>query len=312
MIAWKKVKTVKRYNQNPALPYGRLIDEVTTETQRRFTFTTKVQPGLTFALVRRTTNTPTYGEDKESIAKIVAVEEQARAILDKNAEDNLLNMIEVRTDETRWTQRGNNTWSKTEVTKYPKALKNANPESSPYSVATSANTSTTSTGQNQPPKAEIWDQGQITEDKEFSGEAPYTLPGGESDRSRKRLYQVPYAFSDEQCEGLALTHVKLISGQHRACVVEFPITTALLSAPPLFPFDVVFPDGSKRHYRADGLTFEHTVDSSKAMASGIFVGTTAAPTEEDPTPSPVPLTALPVVDEDVPVVDDDVFVMAVV
>jgi hypothetical protein len=311
LLTWKTEETVTRYNQDPLLPYGRLINKITTTRQRRFTFTTNVQPGLDFATVKIVTETPTYAADGETIAEIKVEEEQAKGILDKTSEDPLT-VLDVRTDFTRWRQVGNNRWQKTEFTKYPKALRNSSPESSSFAVATSANTSTTSTGANQPPKAEFWDAGAITNDQEFSGEAPYTLPGGNNGRTRKKLETLEFAFSDEQCQRVALKHIGLIAGRHRGALVEFPLSTALLTAPPLFPFDVVMPDGEIRHYLCDGLAFEHEAEGAKVLGVGVLVGTTAAPTEEVPTPAPVPLTAVPVVDDEDFVVDDSNQIYAVV
>jgi hypothetical protein len=111
---------------------------------------------------------------------------------------------------------------------------------------------------------------------------------------------------------MALKHIALIAGRHRGALVEFPLSTALLTAPPLFPFNVVMPDGEVRHYRCDGLAFEHTEEGAKVLGVGILVGTTAAPTEAVPTPAPVPLTAVAVVDDEDFVVDDSDQIYAVV
>jgi hypothetical protein len=171
---------------------------------------------------------------------------------------------------------------------------------------TNSSTSTSSAGDNQPPRPEIWEDGVTNEDVEFQGTATYVLPGGGSGRTRKRLEAVPYGFSQSQMEYLALTHVALIAGRHRAALVELPITTALLTAPPLFPFSVILADGSACHYRADAMSWGHSESEGRVAVTGILVGITAAPTQAAPSPSPVPLTSVAVVDSAVPVVDSSI------
>jgi len=285
MIDWKETTVDKRFDLTAG---GRLIEITTTEQQRRFTFTTAVLPRLNFATTRVSTETPSYGPD-EAITQIVLDERQALGILDPNSADPLA-LIDTRRVTTRWTQQGNETWTKSVSERIPRALTNSSPESDPTAAVGKATTSTSGTGQNQPPRAEIWDGGVITNDQEFQATATYTLPGGGSDRTRKRLYEVPWGFSETQCSAIAAAHIGLIAGRHRAALIEFPINDALLGAGPLFPCDVIFPDGSKRHYRIDSLSWEHSQTVAKAVGVGILVGTTAAPTQAVPSPLPVPLT----------------------
>lgn len=100
---------------------------------------------------------------------------------------------------------------------------------------------------------------------------------------------------------MAYLHLKLVAGQHRAVAVEMPVTDALLTAPPLFAFDVVEPSGRRSHYRADSLAWEHSVDTCKAAATGILVGVTPAPTEGNPNPDPDPVTGTGVMAGGIPV-----------
>jgi hypothetical protein len=150
------------------------------------------------------------------------------------------------------------------------------------------------------------------EDVEYQATINYTQPGGGSGRTRKRLYTLPYGFSQAQCETMAQLHLKLIAGRHRAAIVELPVTDALLTAPPLFPFNVVEPSGRVLHYRADSVTWEHTVDTCKVAVSGILVGTTPAPTVGNPTPDPEPITGTIVVASGVPVEASGIQVFATV
>jgi hypothetical protein len=307
LIDWRKGVEVKRYDMAVG---GRLIDTVTTESQRRFTFTAKVEPRLSFAVIRETTITPYYS-DSEVISKIVTEESQARGIIDPNTDDPLA-MVDARYSEVRWEQLGTQNWRKIESDRIPRALTRSSPDSDPAAIVGTATVSTSNTGANQPPRAEIWDGGVIAEDIEFQGEAFYTPPGGLFGRIEKALYQVPYGFSQEQCEGLALKWVQVIAGRHRAALIEFPVSDALLAAPPLFPCDVVMPSGEIRHYRVDGLSWEHSETICKAVGTGILVATTAAPSVEVPSPTPLPVTSVEVVASTVPVVSSSIPVVAMV
>jgi hypothetical protein len=111
---------------------------------------------------------------------------------------------------------------------------------------------------------------------------------------------------------MAQLHLKLIAGRHRAAIVELPVTDALLTAPPLFPFNVVEPSGRILHYRADSVTWEHTVDTCKVAVSGILVGTTPAPTVGNPNPDAEPITGTIVVANAVPVEASGIQVFATV
>lgn len=307
LIAWKEITEEKRFDLTNN---GRLIRKNTLERQRRFTFTTKVEPILSYATTRDIEETPTYASD-EVISSILVVERQARGIIDPESSDPTA-QVETRRITTTWRQRGNQTWTKAISERLPKALSNSSPGSDPAAAVGRASTSTSNTGENQPPRAEFWDGAVIDDDTEFQGEAFYTPPGGLLGRTEKALYQVPYGFSDTQCEAIALKHVALIAGRHRAALIEFPVSDALLAAPPLFPCDVVFPDGEIRHYRIDGLSWSLGPTQASAVGTGILVATTPAPTVEVPAPVPAPLTAVAVVDSAVPVVDDDVPIFAVV
>ena len=270
LINWKTIDVVKRFDLSQG---GRLIDTVTTERQRRFTFTARVTPRLTFATTKVTTETPTYSDDL--ITRLRVEEQQALGILDSQSADPL-DLIDTRETDTRWVQKGNATWQKVESAKIPRALTNSSPQASPTAAIGNTTTSTSGTGSNQPPRAEFWDRGIITQDVEYQGIATYTLPGGATGRTRKALRAVPFAFSDAQCQALAVAHVGLMAGRHRAALIEFEISDTLLSAPPLFRCDVVMPSGERRQYRIDGLAWEHTATESKAVGTGILVGTIPA------------------------------------
>jgi hypothetical protein len=307
LIDWQETIEEERYDLTKD---GRLIRKNTTERQRRFTFTINVEPRLSFSTVREIEEIPVYA-DSEVISEIRVVEQQARAMIDPNTDDPLA-MVETRNLTTKWRQRGTQTWTKIEEERLPKALSDSSPETDPTAIVGRATTTTSNTGQTQPPRAEFWDGAVIDNDTEFQGEAFYTPPGGLFGRVEKALYQVPYGFSQAQCEGLAQRWVQLIAGKHRAALLEFPVSDALLAAPPLFPCDVVMPDGEVRHYRVDGLSWSHSQTQASAAGTGILVAVTPAPTLEVPEPTPIPFTAVFVVDDDVPVVDDEIPVVAMV
>ena len=305
--AVRQWKTTTLERQFDLTKQGRLVQEVEEIRQDRYTYYAGSYNNTAEDIVQRSTTAYTYTGD-EVVTRIERVEQQAQYLIDESEESRLsgitepdTSLREVKREIETWTKVGDNTWKKSHVEKYPKKFKDSSPEVSAGASVTSANTSTSSTGENQPPRAELWDGGNSTEDVEYQATINYTQPGGGSGRTRKRLYTLPYGFSQAQCEAMANLHLKLIAGRHRAAVVELPVTDALLTAPPLFPFDVVEPSGRILHYRADSLTWEHTADTCKAAVSGILVGTTPAPTIGNPTPDPEPVTGTIVVANSVPV-----------
>lgn len=314
LTAWKETLVERRYG-----PDKRLLDVTTTEQQRAFTLCqTLADRGLlVWYTTRETVETP-YTNDRETIERIVVTERVALVTLDPNASGRRntatdpARLVDAKQTTTQWTQLSATTWRKSESALIPKALTNSSPDSSPTAFIGTTSSSTSSNGQNQPPACEFWDGGFIEQETEHQATATYTLPGGGTGRTRKALYTVPYGFSQSQCEAIALKHIGLMAGRHRAALIELPITDALLSAPPLFPCDVVMPSGEIRHYRIDGLAWEHTADQSKAIGTGILVGTTPAPSEDDPNPTPQPLTGTPVVSSTVPVTNDSAQIFATV
>jgi len=243
MINWKQIITTRLYD----LPAdgGKLKSITETTNQRRFTLTgDDVEPILSFQTVKLITTTPTYSD--ESVTRLTEA----------------------------WRQVGSNTWRKTSTTKLPKALENAAPGVSPFSLTLQSGTTTTSTGANQPPRAEVWDGGLIDKDLEFTGTATYTPPGGASGYTKKEQKDLRYGFSDTQCEIIARKHVALNAGRHRAALLQLPITDALLSAPPLFQVDYVDSAGDTYHYLADGVVWEHGEDRIEVFCTGIQLGVT--------------------------------------
>lgn len=304
---WKTTKIERRYDLSQK---GRLAEEVQEVKQDRYTYFAGDKANSTVhELVSRITTS--YGYiDGEIINRTERVEEQIQYLIDESTVEASgifggarpdTSMIEVKREIETWTKVGDNTWKKSKVEKYPRKFKDNNPDTGAGAAITASSSTTTSTGENQPPRAELWDGGIITEDVEYQATANYTQPGGSTGRTRKRLFTVPYGFSQLQCETMALLQIKLIAGRHRAVAVEIPVTDALLSAPPLFAFNIVHPDGVIYHYRADGIAWEHTADSCKVACSGILVGSTPAPTQQNPTPEPEPVTGTGVVANSIPV-----------
>jgi hypothetical protein len=255
-------------------------------------------------LTEQNVTTYTYASDTDdTITQIVEQGHRMQYLIDESLRNGyvwnapVLTMKLFREKKTTWENKGGDRWRRTETVRYPKTTKNSSPEASPKGSLTSGSSSTSSTGNEQPPKAEIWDGGSAIKDIEFTGEAAYTLPGGGSGRTRKRLYPIEYGFSDSQCELIAQKHIELIAGRHRAALIEFPVNETLLSQPPLFPVDVVMIDGSIRHYRIDG----HRADRATAIGTGILVGTTAAPTLLEPNPPSIPITSVAILDGATPV-----------
>lgn len=304
---WKTTKVERRYDLTRE---GRLTEEVQEIRQDRYTYFAGDKSNSTVhELVSRATTTYSYA-DGEVINRIERVEEQIQYLIDESTVEASgifggarpdTSMTEVKREIETWTKVGDNTWKKSKVEKYPRKFKDNNPDTGAGASITAGSSTTTSTGENQPPRAELWDGGIITEDVEYQATANYTQPGGSTGRTRKRLFTLPYGFSQSQCQAMALLQIKLIAGRHRAVAVEMPVTDALLSAPPLFAFNIVHPDGAIYHYRADGVTWEHTADTCKVACSGILVGSTPAPTQQNPTPDPEPVTGTGVVANSIPV-----------
>jgi hypothetical protein len=283
LTAWKETLVDRRYATDK-----RLLDVTTTEKQRGFTLckTLADRGNLNWYTTRETIETP-IPDNREVLERLVVTERVALVTLDPDASGgpntatDPAKLIDASRKTTKWTQLGVTTWRKSETALIPKALTNSTPDTSPTATIGSTSSSTSSSGQNQPPKVEFWDSGQTEEEVEYQFTATYTPPGGPSGRTRKDLKTLPHGFSEAQCETLATLHLGLIAGRHRAALIEFPITDALLTAPPLFPCDVVLPSGEIRHYRIDGLAWEHTQEQAKVVGTGILVGTTPAPTEEE-------------------------------
>lgn len=304
---WKTTKVERRYDLTRE---GRLTEEVQEIRQDRYTYFAGDKSNSTVhELVSRATTTYSYA-DGEVINRIERVEEQIQYLIDESTVEASgifggarpdTSMTEVKREIETWTKVGDNTWKKSKVEKYPRKFKDNNPDTGAGAAITAGSSTTSSTGENQPPRAELWDGGIITEDVEYQATANYTQPGGSTGRTRKRLFTLPYGFSQSQCQAMALLQIKLIAGRHRAVAVEMPVTDALLSAPPLFAFNIVHPDGAIYHYRADGVTWEHTADTCKVACSGILVGSTPAPTQQNPTPDPEPVTGTGVVANSIPV-----------
>jgi hypothetical protein len=312
---WKVTTLERRFDLTKQ---GRLTEEIEEIRQDRYTYFAGSSNKTVADLVQRTTTTYSYTDD-EIVTRVERVEQQAQYWVDQSEENRLSGIVEPDTSLTEvkreidtWTKVGDNTWKKARVEKYPKKFKNSSPEVGAGAAVTTATSSTSASGENQPPRAELWDGGVSTEDVEYQATINYTQPGGGSGRTRKRLYTLPYGFSQAQCETMAQLHLKLIAGRHRAAIVELPVTDALLTAPPLFPFNVVEPSGRILHYRADSVTWEHTVDTCKVAVSGILVGTTPAPTVGNPTPDPEPITGTIVVANAVPVEASGIQVFATV
>jgi hypothetical protein len=314
---WKITTTTKTFN---GAKFGRLEQEIQEIDQERFTYFVRQDGSSQIGfvdLVGRTTTTYTYTQG-ETVERIERVEEQIRYLVDGTLQNQPpfetpnTQLVEVKREIDTWEKVGKDTWKKSRTEKYPRKYKDNNPEGGSGAPITSSTTTVSNSGQTQPPRAELLDDEYSLEDVEYQATINYTQPGGGSGRTRKRLYTLPYGFSQAQCETMAQLHLKLIAGRHRAAIVELPVTDALLTAPPLFPFNVVEPSGRVLHYRADSVTWEHTVDTCKVAVSGILVGTTPAPTDEHPNPDPEPITGTIVVAGGVPVEASGVQVFATV
>jgi hypothetical protein len=314
---WKRTVLTKTFNRSK---FGRLeqqIEQVEQDRHSYFAFDeTGRGNGFASDIVSRITTTYAY-RDGEIVERIERVEEQLLYLVDGSTEGTLppypvTLLTEVKREIDTWDKVGRDTWKKSRTEKYPRKYKDNSPEGGSGAPITSSTTTVSNSGETQPPRAELLDDEYSFEDVEYQATINYTQPGGGSGRTRKRLYALPYGFSQAQCETMAQLHLKLIAGRHRAAIVELPVTDALLTAPPLFPFNVVEPSGRILHYRADSVTWEHTVDTCKVAVSGILVGTTPAPTVGNPTPDPEPITGTIVVANAVPVEASGIQVFATV
>lgn len=310
---WKRSIYYKVFDRNKG---SKLILEAWQEFQSVESFIPQFgyKSRFGFSPTKLATMVYSYGAD-DVVTQTNYWERCPARILRSNLEESEIDLdqgVTAHDDTTTWKKTGDNSWQKTVSKKESGVLSKSDPSITPSSIIATTSTTSTGTGENQPPRAELWDGGTSTEDVEYQATINYTQPGGGSGRTRKRLYTLPYGFSQAQCETMAQLHLKLIAGRHRAAIVELPVTDALLTAPPLFPFNVVEPSGRVLHYRADSVTWEHTVDTCKVAVSGILVGTTPAPTVGNPTPDPEPITGTIVVADSVPVEASGVQVFATV
>lgn len=275
----------REYNES-----GRLLKKTTTE---RRTIITGFVPELTWVWYDKSVLTETYTVGADEVLQQIEAKKD-RAIISTGASivggqivvNVTSRLVRVEDVKTSWQKLTTNTWKR--VVSLTKYLFLGGSETGSRALEPETTVTVSSTGSTHPPKVEFFDEGISVEEVEHQATINYTLPGGGTGRTRKALITLPHGFSQTQCETIAQRHIALMAGRHRAALIEFPITDALLTAPPLFPCNVVMPSGEVRHYRIDGLSWEHTQDQAKAVATGILVGTTPAPTEANPNPTPIP------------------------
>lgn len=288
LTEWRRTTVTRQYGTD-----RRLIDVTTLEEQRAFTLNqTLLNRGFFNWYTTRETVETYYPDVNEILERLEVVEQAALVTLDSsysgapNTATDPARLITVDDRTFRWTQLGTNTWRKTESFVTSKALTNTAPGADPTATVGRTLSTTSNSGQTQPPQVEFWDDGINESETEYQYTLTYTpvVTG----RVRKDLKILPFGFSEAQCQTMAEHHIRLAIGRNRAAVIEFPFSNTLLSAPPMFPCDVVLPSGEIRHYRIDGINWEHTPDQAKLAGTGILVGVTPAPTLENPTPSPIP------------------------
>ena len=268
LLEWQEVTTVRSYDAGT-----KRLEQVVEQTrQREATLAAGTGVPLQWRTAKLVTTTYSYS-DEETISATVTTEQVAEVVMD-SASDNPFNLRVVRQEAKRWRKVGE-LWELSEsvgvariardsgVDKFSSNIWALITESSPPRLASDGSTA--------PPKTEFWGEGVTEKERHYEGIAAWVHPGGATGRTRKRLYTVPFGFSNAQMEGLAEKHRDLLVGRNLGAAIELPISDALLTAPPLFQVDVV-DDGTTYSYLADGVTWAHAGDQASVFATGIWIG----------------------------------------
>ncbi len=132
---------------------------------------------------------------------------------------------------------------------------------------------------NRPPQTEFYDGGLKSNLRHYEAIASYTPRGGSTGRNLKRLYEVPFGFSNAQMTIMASIYRDLTVGRHLGDLIELPSTDALVTSGPLPTVQVIDLTGVYT-YLADSLTFDWASEAgafgfpriTESMAcSGIWV-----------------------------------------
>jgi hypothetical protein len=148
-------------------------------------------------------------------------------------------------------------------------------------------TSTSTSGQEQPPAAERRSPRYGQKEKPLKGKAKFQItPNANQEREHSPI-EIKTATSETQLEQIAYTEGTLLIGRKQGQRIQLPVTDAILATTaPLPEWRAVEPDGSTLIFQADAMSFSHDAQRAIVGAEGIWLGTIPAPTIGNPTPSP--------------------------
>lgn len=274
LIQWKRIKNVRTFEQVNGVG-GKLIREKETTEQRAFSLSRDRGNTLAWRDARIVTTDYSY-DDTDLITQRLTTEEVAEATVDDLTSDPFRMQV-ARINKDVWAETGREEFKLTETEEVARIINDSSAEefgANPWVRQVTVATKTSASGDTQPPRTEYWDSAVAQREVHYEGVASYTQPGGASGRTIETFFTVPYGFSDDQCQAIALLESKLQVGRYWAYVIELPITDALLTAPPLFRVDVIEGNGDTRHFLADGDVWSHTLTKASVVCTGIWIGTT--------------------------------------
>ena len=225
--------------------------------------------------VTETIITFSYGAD-DTISQIVERQDDLEILHDESS-SNPYNPQTVRRTTQKWVPRGNGEFKYNRSENIAAIVANSGTDTTsinPWALTIrSPNTPGVGRqGENAPPATEYWEGPFIESEQHHSGEATFTHPGGSSGRTRTVPVDVPFGFSDSQCQTIAEKKRDLAVGEYRGYLIKLPITDALIDTDfPLFQVDVVLPTGQTRRYLANGVSWEHTQDEAAVLCQGIWI-----------------------------------------
>lgn len=269
LVAWKRTRETKRYPQSGADAL-RLKTHTVEVDQREGTLLASGTP-LNWRTTKDTTVSYTYSTS-EAISRIETLERVAEITVDKES-DNPFQLRIARKEILEWEEIEPQNWKQKERFEIARIVEDSAVDKfngNPWARRTTTRTPQSDTGSTQPPRTELWTGVATQKERHYEGTATWTHPGGSTGRTRKRLYTVPFGFSNQQCALLAGLHRDLLVGRHYGYEIELPISDALLTAGPLFQVNVV--DGSTT-YRllADSASWGHTETRASVYCTAILL-----------------------------------------
>ena len=251
----------------------RLLSIVKTIQRPQGAFNLNASPKTSDRTLTTITTTFTYTDDV--VSKVVVIQDDLE-ILHHETSANPYNPQTVRKQTRTWTPQGNGEFKYNEANQIAAILNNSATDTTQTNlwalmIAPPSAPSAGGRGENAPPATEYWEGPFVETEKQYSGQATFTHPGGSSGRTRTAPITVPFGFSNAQCAAMAALHRDLAVGEYRGMSIKLPITDALIAADfPLFQIDVI-DGGTTYSYLANGVSWEHTPNESAVYCQGLWL-----------------------------------------